>query len=190
MKLILTTFFIFFSALLFAQPGTLDLTFGNTGMAVKPFGNCVKAHALGMPQHGQIVVAGSYRIDSTTYRKNLLLERYNNDGTLDSTFGTNGTVTADLGNIEEANAVLVQHDGKIIVAGYTDNWTNYYNMVLIRYSKDGLLDSTFGTGGIAEVSLATADDKAMGAVLQPDGKIVVTGSLFNGTNLDYFISRL
>ncbi|HYV95726.1 MAG TPA: T9SS type A sorting domain-containing protein [Chitinophagales bacterium] len=190
MKTILTIFFIFSSMLLFAQPGTLDQTFGNGGMVITPFGNCVKAHAIAMGADGKIVVAGSYRTDSTTYRKNLILLRYNSEGGLDNTFGSDGIVTADLGDIEEGNAVLVQHDGKIVVVGSTDNWTNYYNVILVRYTEDGLLDSTFDSDGIAEVSLANEDDRAMGAALQADGKIVVVGSIsFNVNHLDYFISR-
>src|SRR5690349_20398775 len=110
MKSFLTIIFIFFSTLIFAQPGVFDFSFGNGGTVITPFGNCVKAHGLAMYEDGKLVITGSYRIDSTTFRKNLLLARYNSDGALDNTFGNDGTATADLGDVEESNAVLVQHD--------------------------------------------------------------------------------
>src|SRR5206468_1488577 len=78
---------------------------------------------------------------------------------------------------------------KIVVVGYTDNLTAYFDVVLIRYNQDGSLDNSFGDNGIEDVSLANANDEAMGVVLETDGKIVVVGSLFNGTNDDYFIAR-
>lgn len=189
MKTILTILFLFSKVFLFAQSGALDLTFGNSGMVTTSYGQCVKAHAIANDANGKIVVAGSYKIDPFTNDKNIIVVRYNPDGSVDNTFSSDGIVTADLGSVEEANAVLVQHDGKILVVGYSDSWTNYANVVLIRYTTDGLLDNTFGNNGITQVSFAAGDDKAISAVLQSDGKIDVAGSIFNGSNLDYFISR-
>src|SRR5262249_45710538 len=72
-------------------------------------------------------------------------------GTLDPTFGTGGTVTTFFGgdglNGDEAHSVVVQTNGKLVVAGYTTNLDDTTDFALARYNSNGTLDSTFGTGG-------------------------------------------
>ena len=93
-------------------------------------------------------------------------------GTLDSSFGTGGTVITPFGLGAQALSVVQQPDGKIIAAGQGSG-----AFVLIRYNADGTLDTGFGNGGkVDSSSFAPTGSGAAGVTLQPDGKIVVAGS--------------
>ena len=84
---------------------------------------------------------------------------------LDPTFGTGGKVTTFVGNSNSAaNAVAVQSDGKIVVAGVP---------LLTCYNSDGTLDTTFGTNGIVNIS---GFNQGKDVAIQPDGKILVSGN--------------
>jgi uncharacterized delta-60 repeat protein len=88
-----------------------------------------------------------------------------------------GIVRTDIsGRGDQANAVAVQSDGRIVVAGFaTDNVIDG-DFALARYNPDGTLDPAFGSDGIVTTDLGTHDDAARALVLQPDGRIVAAGS--------------
>jgi uncharacterized delta-60 repeat protein len=158
----------------------LDTTFGTAGKAdtterggaSTAFGGDRSAMAL--QADGKIVMVGGSASD-------FLLARFNADGNLDTSFGTGGKVVTDFGSglrQEEALAVAIQNDGKIVVAGYTaidlappakDPPPTF---ALARYNADGSLDASFGTGG--RVS-GNVNGIAYVVAIQPDGKIVVAG---------------
>ena len=109
-------------------------------------------------------------------------------GDLDATFGTGGKVTTPIGSFyDEAHALVVQPDGKLVAAGYT--YTSGYDFALVRYNTDGSLDTGFGTGGKVTTGIGTADDKATGLVLQSNGKLVAGGNASNGSNDDFALAR-
>ncbi len=96
-------------------------------------------------------------------------------GTLDATFGTGGVVLSTAGLPTAANAMVVQPDGKIVVAGSVGDGAakSFY---LVRYNLDGTLDAGFGIGGtVTTVFGAVAGGEARAVVLQADGKIVAVG---------------
>jgi uncharacterized delta-60 repeat protein len=151
----------------------LDPTFGAEGKATTiGFGGDRSAMAL--QADGKIVMVGGTFTD-------FVLARFNSDGTLDEGFDGDGMVTTDIGGgfaQEEALGVAIQPDGKIVVAGYT----NRVNVAIVRYNPDGSLDETFGTGGIVSSGVTgVAND----VTIQPDGKIVIAGSV-SRDNLDDF----
>lgn len=97
-------------------------------------------------------------------------------GTLDATFGTGGVVLTQVSAIgEQARAVAIQDDGKIVVAGYTQ--TGNFDIVVLRYLTNGDLDTTFATGGIATLAFGTAADMVNDMQIQADGKIVIVGQI-------------
>jgi uncharacterized delta-60 repeat protein len=113
-------------------------------------------------------------------------------GFLDPTFGSGGIVHGG-GFNDSANAILVQADGKIIVAGVSGG-IDTASFVVARYTKAGVLDQAFGTGGEAAIGFATGVESiqsATGLALQPDGKIIVTGTA-GGINhpSDFAVARL
>lgn len=96
-------------------------------------------------------------------------------GLLDNTFGNAGKViTRVSGNDLFGESVLVQPDGKIVVAGYLKNGGNK-DFVVVRYLSNGSLDESFGINGFATTDFNGLDDYIMDVVLQTDGKLVVGG---------------
>ena len=158
----------------FNADGTLDNSFGTDGLVTYNSNWGAEGNAVAIQPDGKIVVAGgSYNgLDS------VLVLRYNADGTLDNSFGTNGRVTyTDIG-WTHGYAMAIQPDGKIVVAGtgYYDDTTS---ALILRYNTDGSLDNSFGTNGLATYS-DDAEDYGNAMAIQPDGKIVVAGRNYNG----------
>src|SRR5205823_1660150 len=123
--------------------GSLDSSFGNNGLVITDFGFDSQAFALAVQTDGKIVVAGYTFTGGSQY--DFALARYNTDGSLDTTFGTNGEVVTDFGTGgDEALAVVIDADGKIVVAGYTFTGDSQYDFALARYNADGSLDTSFG----------------------------------------------
>ncbi len=155
--------FIAFALARYNSDGSLDSTFGTGGLVTTDFGGTDIAEAAILQPDGKIIAVGRASND-------FALARYTSDGSLDSTFGTGGLVTTDLGGTDIAEAVALQPDGKIIAVGRAGN-----DFALVRYTSDGSLDSTFGTGGIVTTDFGGGTDIANAAVLQPDGKIIAVG---------------
>src|SRR5574341_291010 len=108
-------------------------------------------------------------------------------GELDSSFGGNGIVITSIDSRSDANAVVVQPDGKIVVAGSaSDGITS--RIVLARYQPDGSLDHSFSPSGIVQTSIDSSSS-ASAMVLQPDGTILVTGSASDGTTSRIVLAR-
>lgn len=150
--------------------GTLDAGFGSAGK-VASYGIGGAPAAMALQSDGRIVMAGGSTSD-------FVLARYLADGTLDASFGTGGVVTTDIAGgfqQEQAHAVLVQPDGRIVVAGTARPAGGGQALVvaLARYLPDGTLDTTFGTGGA--VFNAAQPGTAFAIALQPDGKLVIAG---------------
>ena len=154
--------------------GTLDNTFGTGGKVTTSIRNYDDiAYSLAVQSDGKIVVAG---YSDTTSLNNLVfaLVRYNSNGTLDNNFGSNGKAITAIGNYgSEINSIVIQNDGKIVAAGYSYNGSQD-EIALVRYNSNGTLDVTFGLGGKTTASIGS-NDRGSSLLLQPDGKIVVTG---------------
>ena len=109
-------------------------------------------------------------------------------GTLDETFGALGKVTTAIGSGNDtAQAIAVQPDGKILVAGGCITGSTY-DFCLARYSPAGILDTSFGAGGIVITAIGSNHSNATALALQPDGKIVITGNCFS-INSDFCLAR-
>ena len=109
-------------------------------------------------------------------------------GSLDTTFGP-GRVTTDFNKVHDYGyAMAVQPDGKIVVAGFAENRNNYY-FELARYTADGVLDTTFGSGGLVTTNFGHGNDQAHAMALQSDGKIVVAGYSYSGSDEDFGLAR-
>lgn len=154
----------------FGQAGVLDQTFGSEGIvstAIGEFGESI--HSVLIRDNGNILVGG-YTQDSFT-SSDFALVQYKQDGSLDSTFGSNGIVKTPIEAQSKGNAVLVQDDGKILMGG-SSKW--YLN--LVRYMPDGHLDTTFGSAGIVITDLeGYYRDQCNAIAVQKDGKIVIGG---------------
>jgi uncharacterized delta-60 repeat protein len=174
----------------YTADGNLDQNFANVGVITGSFEsygpNLVSiATSVAVQSDGKIIVAGDSLIrDSLSPGEfsdsNFGLARYNDDGRLDETFGSGGTVVTDFGRFDRAEGVVLQTDGKIVVAGDSHfligNYivSDAYSLVLARYNSNGTLDETFGSGGKAATDNRAFETSAVS--IQTDGKIVVAGS--------------
>lgn len=161
--------------------GNLDPTFGNGGLVLtKVVGPYNVAHAIALDAGGRIVAAGTVERTATGWDFGLV--RYAADGSLDPTFGFGGRVTTDFGiagredKTDEAFAVAIQPDGKIVAAGGTGRCgTSNGYAALARYGSDGALDSSFGEGGLVYTDFLRECDAFNAVAVQQDGKIVAAG---------------
>ncbi|MBZ9752223.1 hypothetical protein K7W42_15315 [Deinococcus sp. HMF7604] len=169
--------------------GSLDGSFNNSGSVTTAVGGGTSGDFIQdivQQPDGKLVVTGSSTNVTGTTDTDILVARYNVDGTLDTSFNSVGTVLtpAQPGLYKDfAFAVDLQTDGKIVVAGYTSNASAAaQDIVVARYTPAGALDSTFGAGGIVitPISAGTANDRARDLVIQPDGKIVILGTAATG----------
>src|SRR5215471_13062880 len=103
-----------------------------------------------------------------------VLGRVNSDGGPDRDFGNNGNVYTDFGGNDEALAVAIQPDGKIVAAGATRGGGTA-EFALARYNADGSLDSSFGSGGKVITNSLPRPALANAVLIQPDNKIVAAG---------------
>ncbi len=144
------------SAPVHGQSSMLDKTFGTNGTMVTFIAGGDSDYDEGfssaIQNDGKIVVAGWSTDSSINY--SFAVARFNSNGTLDNTFGTNGTARTFIHGGDSTNdkaySVAIQTDGKIVVAGYsvdTTGGTSYASFALARFNSNGTLDNTFGTNG-------------------------------------------
>jgi uncharacterized delta-60 repeat protein len=164
--------------------GSLDTSFGSGGKVTTDFGsNQAPGLAVALQSDGKIVVAGL----TQTNDSNFALARYDTNGTLDTSFGSGGKVTTDFsGSEDQAFAVAIQSDGKIIAAGHSFSSSTSADFALARYNTDGALDTSFGAGGKVTTDFSGSADNAHAVAIQLDGKIVVAGRVRNQTTSDDF----
>src|SRR3990172_2957508 len=172
-----------FTVVRYNTDGSLDSTFGiaNSGIALADFGGDDYADALGIQSDGRIVVAGR------SFGNDFAVVRFNDDGTLDTTFGTNGIVTTEIVNAS-ASAMRIQSDGKIVAAGRTSVGGGY-DFALVRYNANGSLDTSFGTNGIVTTPIGGYTEYVSALGIQSDGKIVAAGNSHSGVNVDFAVVR-
>lgn len=150
--------------------GLLDSSFGTGGKVTTNFGRPDEwGNALAIQNDGKIVLTG---MSGSPY--NIAVARYNTDGVLDTTFNQAGTVLTAISSHDEANAIAIQTDQRIVVAGVSFNGSNH-DFCMVRYNTDGTSDSTFSSDGKLTTDFGTNADKATGVAVQPDGKIVAAG---------------
>ena len=125
---------------------------------------------------------------TTLGNTDIAVARLNPDGSFDTNFGIGGKVVTDLdGRNDYGKAVIVQSDGKIVVAGYSNRPTTGDDFVIIRYTSDGILDTTFNGSGIVITDILTnRTDRASSLALESGGKIVVAGYTNNVTSGNNF----
>jgi len=180
----LAVVFALYPSVAAAQAGVLDPTFSEGGKALIPFDpNGIASLSMAdaaVQSDGRIVVAGT--VVENGLDCDPAVARLNSDGSVDGEFGVGGEVVVpfNLGgyNIDTANAVALQPDGKIVVAGAAQLGTDDRDFAVARLNRDGSLDESFAGVGktIVYFDLGTNwADEATGVAVQPDGKIVLAG---------------
>ena len=180
-----------------AVDGDLDPTFGTDGKVLTDFDHSTDiANAVAVQADGKLVVVGTTYQNNDFSDEDFAVARYNPDGTLDKTFGIGGKVQTDFpGLAAVASSVVVQPDGKIVVAGGAfPLFTFLGDFKVVRYNSNGSLDTSFGNGGIVTTSFPEGS-YAFDLALQADGKVIAAGTVFvdfnpgDSSNTDFALAR-
>ncbi|NJL60539.1 MAG: DUF5050 domain-containing protein [Methylacidiphilales bacterium] len=165
-----------FAVARYNSDGSLDTSFGNGGKVTTQVSTSSDyAEAIAIQADGKIIVSGTA---SDSQGTNFASVRYNSDGSLDTTFGSQGKVRATVNS--NGYATAIQTDGKILVAGSSSN-----QFALVRYNSDGSLDTTFGNQGQATTLIADYGATGRKIEIQTDGKIVISGDAYNISSSSY-----
>lgn len=162
--------------------GTVDSTF-NGGNAIEfniPDIGALEGYGFTLQADGKLLVPG--------YNGEMVVARLNADGSLDSSFGTDGLADTQVAGL--AAAVTVQADGKILLAGGGEQEGSGYDFKIIRLNQDGTLDTSFGNAGVAVLDLTGDRDMARDITVLADGKILVAGQSTYFGNPDFSLIRL
>jgi uncharacterized delta-60 repeat protein len=157
-----------FALAMYSSDGAPDATFGTGGKVTTDFGLADAASAVAIQSSGRIVAAGRTggKFALAGYRSEAI-----SNGRLDSSFGSNGKVVTDFGDTDGATAVALDANDGIVVVGRSGN-----DLLLARYSSEGVLDTTFGIAGTGKVTTDFGStDAAFAVAIQANGRIVVAG---------------
>jgi uncharacterized delta-60 repeat protein len=160
--------------------GSLDSSFGNGGKVATPLitGRANYVNAVRIQPDGKIVVVGTGTENSPlSPNRNIVVLRYNANGSPDTSFGSSGRIDTFIGYASSARGLAIQPDGKLVVAGSARvNNSGTSQFTVLRYNSNGNLDTSFGGGGLVQtIFISPHASNARSVVLQPDGKIVATG---------------
>jgi uncharacterized delta-60 repeat protein len=171
--------------------GTVDTSFGG-GVVVTPVGVSEDyANAVAVQADGKVLVAGS---TATSQGTQFSVVRHLRDGGLDASFGQGGKVVLPMGprGNDVVAAIAVQPDGRIVLAGSSDQGASGMDFALLRLLPDGQPDPSFGAGGKVIVDFFGGTDRARAIALLPDGRIVAGGEAHSGAagGLDFALLQL
>jgi uncharacterized delta-60 repeat protein len=167
-----------FSLVRYNGDGSLDNNFGAQGIVTTPVNAAEYGNSVAIQADGKILLAGS-SWDGTTW--NFVAARYNGDGSLDTSFSDDGTVTINMGAYGSAGYnVLVQADSKILLTGVSD----FHGTAMVRLNADGSLDSSYGSDG----KVITDFQWGLSSTLLADGTLLVAGYLLN-ENTDFAVAK-
>ncbi len=165
--------------------GSLDTSFGNNGIVISALSSGVEnANDLALQSDGKIIVAGNI-FSATTQSIDFSVARFNQNGTLDTSFGTNGIVTFNRFGTDNFNAVAIQTDNKIVAVGSTSQTND--DFAAVRFNSNGTIDTSFANAGVFTYEIRSAARGQSFKVVKvlPNGRILIGGSGYDlgGTDL-------
>jgi len=175
------------SAASFAQ--SLDPTFGTNGTVQHDNGGSERLFAAAIQPDGRIVACG---LRDSSGIGHLLVCRFQSDGTFDNSFGGGGYVMLPTGTqSSDASMILVQPDGRILVAGKTTETDGYTQFMVRRLLSNGTVDSGFGTDGVWTHSVGPLGGYITDLAMDDFGRIIVAGMIIPANALGAFaVTRL
>ena len=171
----------------FDANGLPDNSFGGSGR-LTILGSDL-GQGLALQPDGKLVLAGTVVNPVSPATSRFLLRRLNADGTPDTGFGASGVVDTALSQNAGAGGVALQADGRIVVVG-TRAFSANSNFVVARYGVDGTLDTAFGEDGTLSIDFFGFTDIGENVLVQPDGRIVVSGSAQSLRSGGYALARI
>ena len=168
----------------FKQDGSPDSTFDRDG---KAFCYAIVARSIAIQKDGKILIRRFKKLGD--HNTEFALVRYNSNGSLDASFGSNGRQTTNINSYQDDIVSLaIQRDGKIIAAGYTVIGS-YIGFSMARYNTNGTIDSSFGSGGIVVTKIGSYFNVITSVAIQNDGKIVAAGYCNDGSKNEFALAR-
>jgi len=158
-----------FVTLRFDADGTPDASFGSNGVVRTAIGAMSAASGMALQPDGKIVAAGWSIPNDRSVSEEMTLARYEANGALDGTFGSDGIATTRLGSFSVATALAMTPDGRLLAAGSADR-----GLVVTRFTAQGGVDQTFGAGGTTAIRTGGLR-WAWGLALAPSGQILIAG---------------
>lgn len=173
-----------FSLARYKNDGSLDVTFGNLGLVIAVYPEQMVLSAIVLQSDGKIIAGGNL-YNPTFSISHFVLLRFDSNGVLDGTFGTDGRVVTNFSDkLDRMTSLIVQSDDKIIASGATSDDISYSDFAMARYNSDGSEDLGFGNNGRTVTSLRVWDF-GYAITLQDDNKIIVSGATSNEFNPDF-----
>ena len=173
----------------FNSDGSLDTSFDGDGLLTTNVNLTQNdaGYGIALQADGKIIVTGMTRVTTP----DVLILRYNTDGSLDTTFDGDGKVTTDINGLSDYGYdVLVQSDGKIVVSASAGTASTGNDFTVLRYNSDGSLDSSFSGDGILPITVTSNADVPYASVLQTDNKIVIAGGSYSAGTNDMSVVRV
>lgn len=172
----------------FTITGTLDTSFDSDGyVTLDIVGEEDQASDVLLQPNGKIVIAGNSVNGGV---RSALLARFDSAGTLDTTFGVNGVVIPTFGasGPDVFESIVQLDNGQLLVTGSRDDGSQN-DIILLRYSADGVLDTTFGTNGVVITPIGSNYSLGNGLAVLNGGSIAVAGLTDSGSNNDVVVIR-
>ncbi|HQV40362.1 MAG TPA: T9SS type A sorting domain-containing protein [Flavobacteriales bacterium] len=170
--------------------GALDASFGTDGIVTTELGySWERINGFTLDPDGALIGVGTVGMAFDFDTFDAIAVRYLLNGTLDTSFGTNGLVIMDHSDAENgAYDAALQGDGKILICGGADV-VGQYQFALTRLLTTGMMDNTFGTGGTVLTAVGTEGSEAYSITMQSDGRILVSGTSGDLFGADFAVAR-
>src|SRR5207244_50407 len=177
-----------FAVIRYTSAGALDTSFGGTGVVTFDFaGSEDRVNAVAIDSFDRVVVAGT-TLNGSSYV--FAVGRLTAAGALDTSFDGDGKQTVAFGtSVDGASGVAVDSLDRVVLAGYTDNGSNF-DFAVGRLTATGALDTNFDGDGKQTIAFGACDDEAGAVAVDSLDRVVVAGYTFNGSNDDVAVARL
>lgn len=173
------------------ETGSLDLSFGNNGFIVFDVNNDLDtAHDVEVLTDGKILINGYYKIsDENHLRYGIYLNRRNEDGSVDTSFGDNGFVKREFVEFAEnySEDMEIAEDGTIFCVGNTR--TIGQKVLISSFLSNGDINVDFGTGGCVIMDFGNYQSDSKALTILPDGKLLIAGYVFDNDGSDLMLAR-
>ena len=175
-----------FALIRYEPDGQLDRSFGTNGRVMTDFGGEERAFSLAIDSQGRIVAGGFTR--ERRHPSDFALARYEPDGTLDTSFGSGGKVVTNFAGRDYAHSIAIDSEDRIVAAGESGRAGDFRHFALARYSEDGSLDGSFGSGGRVTTDFED-HSRAEGVAIDSRGRIVAAGRASSPDHRKFALAR-
>jgi len=158
--------------------GTIDTTFGTNGLSQNTFTETLTTiDNVTVQDTGDIIITAS-KFEASASKYKLALYKCLNDGSIDTSFGGNGSIfTDELGSYFNSETQIAPNNNIIIMYSAVDVTTNSYQSYLMRFTPNGTEDTSFGTNG--KLAFAQEAFEPTTIIVEANSNIVVGGNIFN-----------